>query len=64
MAIALGFKKAAEETSLSVRTLQYAADRGELETVRVGRRRLILVRSLEKFLMRGKSRTNDNQITN
>lgn len=50
MAITYTLKKAAEESGLSMRTLQYAIERGELESVSVGRRRLIPVRSLEEFL--------------
>lgn len=50
MAITYTLKKAAEESGLSVRTLQYAIERGELESFRIGRRRLIPARSLERFL--------------
>ena len=50
MAITFSLKKAAEESGLSVRTLQYAIGRGELESLQIGRRRLISLRSLEKFL--------------
>ena len=54
MAIAYSLKRAAEECGLSTRTLQYAIERGELESFLVGRRRLIRVRSLEEFLRRKK----------
>ena len=65
MPITYTLKKAAEESGLSVRTLQYAIDRGELESLRIGRRRLIPARSLEEFLLRkGKpalSKTNGGE---
>jgi excisionase family DNA binding protein len=51
MAITYTLQKAAEESGLSMRTLQYAIGRGELESLRVGRRRLIPARSLEQFLL-------------
>jgi excisionase family DNA binding protein len=52
VAITYTLKKAAEESGLSMRTLQYAIGRGELESFLVGRRRLIPARSLEQFLFR------------
>jgi hypothetical protein len=52
VAITYSLKKAAEESGLSMRTLQYAIKRGELESILVGRRRLVVARSLEKFLFR------------
>ncbi len=52
MAITYSVQKAAEESGLSQRTLQYAMERGDLKSVRVGRRRLIPARSLEQFLFR------------
>ncbi len=55
MAITYTLQKAAEESGLSMRTLQYAIGRGELESLQVGRRRLIPARSLEQFLL-GKKR--------
>ena len=55
MAITYTLQKAAEESGLSMRTLQYAIGRGELESLQVGRRRLIPARSLEQFLL-GKNR--------
>lgn len=55
MAITYTLQKAAEESGLSMRTLQYAIGRGELDSLQVGRRRLIPVRSLEEFLW-GKKR--------
>ena len=60
MAITYTMKKAAEESGLSMRTLQYAIGRGELESLLIGRRRLIPVRSLEKFLFR-KSRAGQRR---
>jgi hypothetical protein len=50
MAITYTLKRASEESGLSMRTLQYAIGRGELESFLVGRRRLIPARSLEQFL--------------
>jgi excisionase family DNA binding protein len=49
--ITYSLKKAVEESGLSQRTLQYAIERGELEFCRVGRRLLIPVRALERFLL-------------
>jgi hypothetical protein len=49
---AMSLKRAAEESDLSPRTLQYAIARGELESILVGRRRLILPAALESFLLR------------
>ena len=54
MAITYTMKRATEESGLSMRTLQYAIGRGELESFLVGRRRLIPARSLEQFLFRKK----------
>ena len=51
MAITISMKKASEESSLSIRTLHYAIARGELDSVLVGRRRLVPLRSLEKYLL-------------
>jgi excisionase family DNA binding protein len=53
MPITLTLKKAAEESGLSVRTLQYAIGNGKLQSVTVGRRRLIPARALERFLLQG-----------
>ena len=52
MAITYSLKRAAEECGLSIRSLQYAIARGELESFLIGRRRLIRVRSLQEFLRR------------
>ena len=41
MAKKITWWQAAEESGLSMRTLQYAIERGELASVHVGRRRLI-----------------------
>lgn len=51
MAITYTLKKAAEESGLSMRTLQYAIGRGEIQSFKVGRRRLIPARALEAFLL-------------
>ena len=52
LAITFTLQKAAQESGLSIRTIQYLIERGELDSVLVGRRRLIPARSLEKFLIR------------
>lgn len=59
MAITLTMAKAAEETGLSLRTLQYAITRGELETLTVGRRRLIPEDALRRFLEAGRPKPGD-----
>jgi excisionase family DNA binding protein len=46
VAITYSLKKAAEESGLSQRTLQYAIAKGELLSVRVGRRPLIPAEAL------------------
>jgi hypothetical protein len=53
MPITVTFKKACEESGLSLRSLQYAATKGQLKTVAIGRRRLIPLVALEDFLLRG-----------
>jgi excisionase family DNA binding protein len=50
MAITFTLQRAAEESGLSMRTLQYAIRRGDLQSIQVGRRRLIPARALEAFL--------------
>jgi excisionase family DNA binding protein len=57
MPITLSVKSASAASSLSPRTLWYAIERGDLGTVRIGRRRLIPARALEKFLLGRKPRT-------
>jgi len=57
LAITYTVKKAAEESGLSMRTLQYAIGRGELGSILVGRRRLIPARSLVEFLFRARKAT-------
>ena len=57
MAITYSLKRAAEESGLSLRTLQYAIRCGELESFLVGRRRLISAISLREFLFRKKGST-------
>lgn len=59
MSITVTLKRAAEESGLSIRTLQYAIERGELKSVLIGRRRLIPMRALQYFLLHGRK-----QITN
>jgi excisionase family DNA binding protein len=56
MPITYTLQKAAEESGLSIRGLLYAIDRGELESVKSGRRRLIPADSLKSFLL-GPDRT-------
>jgi len=51
MPITISLKRAAEESGLSPRTLRYAIERGELKSCRVGRRLLIPVKELERFLL-------------
>jgi excisionase family DNA binding protein len=51
MPITYTLQKAAEESGLSVRGLLYAIERGELESVKAGRRRLIPADSLREFLL-------------
>ncbi len=53
MPITYTLRRAAEESGLSMRTLQYAIERGELASVQVGRRRLVPAKSLEQFLSKG-----------
>jgi len=64
MAITVTLKKAEEESGLSLRTLQYAIARGELNSVRVGRRRLIPVDSLRRFLLLGHASRGANKKKN
>lgn len=54
MPITCTLQQAAEESGLSLRTLQYAIKRGEITSVKVGRRRLVTFQSLEQFLSKGK----------
>lgn len=51
MPITISLKRAAEESGLSMRTLRYAIERGELKSCRVGTRLLISVKELERFLL-------------
>jgi excisionase family DNA binding protein len=62
MAITYTLQRAAEESGLSMRTLQYAIGRGELESLRIGRRRLIPAVSLEQFLFRKKRPTGAKKV--
>ena len=63
MPITYTLQKAAEESGLSIRGLLYAIERGELESVKSGRRRLIPADSLRAFLLGGshttKSKTDE-----
>jgi len=52
MAVTPTLKRAAEESGLSVRTLYNKIGSGELQSITVGRRRLIPMRVLEDFLLR------------
>lgn len=45
-------KDAAKATSLSVRSIEYAIARGDLESRVIGRRRLVVYRSLLRFAER------------
>jgi excisionase family DNA binding protein len=53
MRITISIQEAATASGLSVRKLQYLIGSGVLPSVRIGRRRLIPVRELERFLLRG-----------
>lgn len=57
MPITVNLTKAAEESGLSLRTLQYAIARGALQSVKVGRRRLIPADGLRRFLLGRQSQT-------
>lgn len=50
MAITITMQKAAEDSGLSLRTLQYAIARGQLRSAALGRRRLIPAEALLRFL--------------
>lgn len=60
MPITYTLQKAAEESGLSIRGLLYAVERGELTSVKSGRRRLIPADSLREFLL-GRPGTSQNQ---
>jgi excisionase family DNA binding protein len=62
MPITLTLKRAEEESGLSLRTLQYAIARGDLQSVRVGRRRLIPVDSLRQFLLLSHKRPGGSNV--
>jgi excisionase family DNA binding protein len=51
MAITLTLKDAAKESGLSVRTLYALIGQGKLRSTTVGRRRLVIARSLEDLLL-------------
>lgn len=61
MAITYSLQKAAEESGLSIRGLLYAIDRGELESVKKGRRRLVPADSLQQFLLGRERRFPDRR---
>jgi excisionase family DNA binding protein len=54
--LAYSKREAAAATSLSVRSLDYLIERGQLRAVKVGRRVLIPSRELETLIERGTSR--------
>jgi hypothetical protein len=49
--ITFNLRGASEASGLSIRKLQYAIAAGELESLTLGRRRLIPARALEEFLL-------------
>jgi excisionase family DNA binding protein len=51
--LSMTLKQAREATGLSVRTLYNLISAGKLQSVRVGRRRLILAKSLEELIAKG-----------
>jgi len=53
MAITVTIKGAAEQTGLSVRMLYELIAKGKLKSVKVGKRRLVNVKSLEQLVTRG-----------
>jgi excisionase family DNA binding protein len=54
--LAFSKREAAAATSLSVRSLDYLIEKGQLRAVKVGRRVLILCRELERLIEKGTSR--------
>ena len=54
--LAYSKREAAAATSLSVRSLDYLIERGQLRAVKVGRRVLIPSRELERLIEKGTSR--------
>ena len=54
--LAYSKREAAAATSLSVRSLDYLIERGQLRAVKVGRRVLIPSRELERLIEQGTSR--------
>jgi excisionase family DNA binding protein len=54
--LAYSKREAAAATSLSVRSLDYLIERGQLRAVKVGRRVLIPCRELERLIEKGTSR--------
>jgi len=55
MAITLTLKDAAKESGLSIRTLYTLIGEGKLKSTTIGRRRLVIAKSLEELLL-GKPR--------
>jgi len=49
--LTIALQRAAEASGLSVRTLYNLIGAGKLESVTVGRRRLVIVKSLEELLL-------------
>jgi excisionase family DNA binding protein len=58
--LALDIREAARRLSLSPRTVAALVSTGELQSRKVGRRRIIPVSALEKFLARDHSTNHDN----
>jgi excisionase family DNA binding protein len=54
-ALALDVREAARRLSISPRTLALLIARGEIQSRKIGRRRIIPVAALEKFLVRDHS---------
>jgi excisionase family DNA binding protein len=54
--LAYSKKEAAAATSLSVRSIDYLIEKGQLRAVKVGRRVLIPCRELERLIEKGTSR--------
>lgn len=58
--LAVAIPEAARRIGVSSRTVATLVARGELQSRKVGRRRIILVSALEKFLTRDHSTTHKN----
>lgn len=51
--VTLSVRQASEMTSLSIRTIKRIVARGDVKSVRIGRRRLVFMDSLQGFLAAG-----------